>query len=123
MQYEKVIGWGLSIYAIMFLLWSGFVTYGFIEGLMPRIVGLIVLVGLMYYAGKSLPVSSWQAAIPYALGWVIVVAALDSLISVPATGWIIFLDWNLWISYAIIFAVPLFAAHEFSEDEKGASVA
>ena len=108
-DYEKLIGWGVIVYAVMFLLWSGFVAYGFVDGILPRLIGMAVLIGIMYKAGKSLPISAWQAALPYALGWVIIVAILDIILSVPFAGWNIFLDWNLWVSYSLIFVVPLIA--------------
>jgi len=112
-DYQKLIGWGVSIYAVMFLLWSAFVAYGFVEGILPQLIGLIVLVGIMYKAGKSIPGGTWQSALPYAVSWVVVVAVLDVILSVPFAGWEIFTDWNLWVSYALIFIIPLLAANDF----------
>jgi hypothetical protein len=118
-DYEKLVGWGIAIYAVMFLLWSAFVAYGFVDGYLPQIIGLIVLVGVMYRAGKSLPVSSWETALPYALGWLVIIGLLDILLSVPFAGWEIFADWNLWVSYALIAIVPLLAAADFLPNSDG----
>lgn len=120
-DYEKLVGWGIVIYSVMFLLWSAFVAYGFVDGFLPQAIGLIVLVGIMIRAGKALPVSSWQTALPYALGWVVIIGLLDIILSVPFAGWEIFADWNLWVSYALIFVVPLFAAADLFEHNNNKS--
>jgi hypothetical protein len=101
--------WGIGIYAAIFLLWSGFTVYGFVEGTVPRITGLLVLVVLSLYAGRSLRLHSWRDVLPYSIAWTIEVAILDIILSVPFTGWALFLDWNVWVGYSMILLVPLFA--------------
>src|SRR3989338_1984514 len=64
-----LLGWGVVIYAVMFLLWSAFVTYGFVEGMAPRILGLVILVALAITAGRSLKANSWHDIIPYSICW------------------------------------------------------
>ena len=118
-DYEKLIGWGVGVYAVMFLLWSAFVAYGFVDGYLPQIIGLVVLIGLMYKAGKSIPGGTWQSALPYSVSWVVIIGVLDIILSVPFAGWEIFTDWNLWVSYGLIFAIPLLAAIDFVSDTKG----
>lgn len=106
----KLIGWGVIIYALLFLLWSGLATYGLVSGIAPRILGLLVLVAIAYYAGRTLGARSWEEIIPYTIGWVAVAAILDIILSVPYAGWGIFLDYNLWIGYGLLLVAPLFAA-------------
>jgi len=115
-DYEKLIGWGVGVYAVMFLLWSAFVAYGFVDGYLPQIIGLVVLIGLMYKAGASIPGGTWQSALPYSFSWVVIIGVLDIILSVPFAGWEIFTDWNLWVSYGLIFIVPLLAAVDFVSD-------
>lgn|SRR3989344_2635066 len=109
MHYGKLFGWGVVIYALMFLLWSGFVTYGFIEGIVPRITGLLVLVGIMICAGLSLHFHRWHDILPYSFSWAFMLILLDGLFSVPYAGWQLYLDWNVWFGYAVVAVVPLFA--------------
>jgi hypothetical protein len=107
MKFGKLFGWGIVIYALMYLMWSGFITYGFVEGIWPRLIGLIALVCISLCAGLSLRLSSWKDILPYSFGWAIVLAGMDAVFSVPFSGWAIFLDYNLWFGYAIVAVVPL----------------
>ena len=111
MKYASVLGWGIAMYAIMSLLWSGFITYGFVNGLTPRIVGSAVLIGLALYAGSKLRLNQWSDILPYSIGWVVVMALLDAIFSVPYAGWQLYMDYNVWIGYAMVLIAPLFAPY------------
>ena len=102
-----LFGWGIVIYAVMFLLWSVFVTYGFVEGMAPRIFGLVILVVLAVLAGRSLKASTWYDIIPYSVCWGLIMAVFDVVMSVPFAGWQIFLDWNVWFGYGVVALAPL----------------
>src|SRR3990167_7992781 len=101
MKYSA-LAWGIVLYAIMFLLWSGFVLYGFAEGIAPRLTGLLVLIGLALLAGRALHYGSWRDILPYSIAWTVIVAILDMVFTVPFTGWALFSDWNIWVGYALI---------------------
>jgi hypothetical protein len=109
MEYLARLSWGVVIYAIMFLLWNIFVLYGFVGGIYPRALGMLVLVTLALIAGRAILFASWRDILPYSVGWMVIAGIFDSIVSVPYTGWSIFLDWNLWVGYALIVCVPLFA--------------
>lgn len=111
MKYISIVGWGISIYAIMSLVWSGFITYGFIEGLAPRIVGLLVLIGLALLAGSALRLFSWSDILPYSIAWGVMMAILDAIFSVPYAGWQLYTDLNVWFGYLIVIIAPLFAPY------------
>lgn len=109
MRFDALFGWGIGIYAVMFLLWSGFVTYGFIDGIAPRVVGLAVLISIAFFAGHSLRFSSWFDVLPYSISWALMMAVLDGIFSVPLAGWAVFADPNVWLGYALVAVLPLFA--------------
>lgn len=109
MKYGVYLGWGIVIYAVMFLLWSGFVTYGFAGNIVSRLLGLAVLITVATIAGRSLRLHAWHDILPYSLAWAIVVGLLDMVLSVPFGGWQIYADWNIWIGYVLVALVPLFA--------------
>ena len=111
MKYSALFGWGIAIYAIMFLVWSGFVLYGFTAGVFPRVAGLIVLVGIATMAGRSLKFHQWKDILPYSFFWTLEVAVLDIVFSVPYTGWQLFSDWNIWVGYLLVVTVPLLAPY------------
>jgi len=104
-------GWGIVIYAVIFLVWSAFSIYGFIDGWAPRIVGLAALVCTAVIAGRSLRATTWYDIIPYSLAWGAMMGVLDAILSVPFIGWQIFLDWNVWFGYAIVVLAPLLALY------------
>jgi len=106
-----LLGWGIVIYAVMFLLWSLFLTYGFVEGVLPRVVGLFALVVTTFVAGRSLRASSWQDILPYSLAWGVTMAILDAIVNVPYAGWQIFADWSIWLGYAVVVVGPMLARH------------
>jgi hypothetical protein len=110
----SLFGWGFSIYSIMYLIWSGFVTYGFVEGSAPHVVALLVLVAVLAVAGTSLHLSSWKDILPYSLTWGLSMAILNSAMSVPYVGWDAFSEPYVWISYALVVVVPLFCADKGS---------
>ena len=111
MNVGKLLGWGISIYALVFLLFSAFLTYGFVEGYAPRIIGFLALVVICITAGRSLNAHSWLDILPYSLAWGTMMFVLDVVMSVPIGGWAIFTDWNVWFGYAVVVIAPLFALY------------
>lgn len=109
MKFGAMIGWGIVIYAVMFLEWSLLVTYGYAVGIGPRLVSLAVLIVTAVIAGRSLRASGWSDILPYSLAWAVIAIGFDTLISVPFTGWALFADWNVWVGYGLIAVMPLTA--------------
>lgn len=109
MKYGLLVGWGIVIYAVMFLAWSGLAMYGLV-GTLSRAFLLILLVVLTAIAGRSLRLSLWTDIAPYSVLWAIIMALFDSIFIVPYGGWdIIFNDPSLWVGYAVVVIVPLIA--------------
>lgn len=107
MKYGALVGWGIVIYSVMFLAWSGLMMYGYVDGILPRLAGLIVLIVTSSVAGRSLHLRSWKDILPYTLAWAIIVALFDAAFSVPFSGWTLYYDWNVWVGYALVALVPL----------------
>ncbi|MDB5238057.1 MAG: hypothetical protein JWM46_327 [Candidatus Kaiserbacteria bacterium] len=116
MKYGSFIGWGIVIYAVMFLVWNGLVMHG-IMGTSARILLLITLAMVATIAGRSLRFSSVTDIIPYSLCWMIIVALLDAVYAVPSSGWQLYADWNVWVGYILVFAFPLIAPYTRSGND------
>ena len=99
------------IYAVMKLVWSGLILYGFADGLLPRLVQLATLIILCAIAGRSLRFNSWTDILPYSVFWMIEVLLIDAVFSFPVAGVALYLDWNLWVGYALVVLLPLFAPY------------
>ncbi|MBI5645232.1 hypothetical protein HY970_04000 [Candidatus Kaiserbacteria bacterium] len=110
MRYGALIGWGVVIYALMYLVWSGFVLYGFVGGFLPRLVGLILLISVTAIATRALRVHSWRDVLPYSIAWMIVVALCDAIFTMPYSGWALYANWNVWVGYLLVACVPLVVA-------------
>lgn len=110
MKYGSLIGWGIVIYAVMFLAWNGLLLYN-VTGTISRVILLLVLVTTSTIAGRALRFSNSLDILPYSVAWVIMVALLDALYAVPSSGWQLYSSWNLWVSYILVVAVPLLAPY------------
>lgn len=108
-----LLGWGLGIYAIMFLIWSAFIVYGFTSGLLPRVVSMAILVILVLIAGRSLRARTWHDIFPYSLCWGLIMVLLDAIMSVPYGGWMIYADVSTWLGYAIVVFGPTLALYPY----------
>lgn len=109
MKYSLLFGWGIVIYAVMSLLWSGLVIYGMTDSLLSLAVRLCVLIFIAILAGRSLNFHSWQDVLPYSFFWAFSMALLDAIYTVPFSGWSLYSDWRLWVGYALVALIPTLA--------------
>jgi len=91
----------------MFLMWRLFELYGFTEGLLPRLSLLVVLIVMAFTAGRSLRYRFVSDIVPYAAGWTLIAIVLDALTVLPFAGSSMYMDWNIWVGYGLVFTVPL----------------
>lgn len=109
MDYGQLVGRGIVIYAMVFLVWNGLLTYGIVDGYLPIILNLIALIVITLGAGRALRLPRWPDILPYSIGWAVIVAILDGVFAVPFSGWQIYIDWHVLLGYALVIVVPLFA--------------
>jgi hypothetical protein len=107
MKYGKLIGFGVLLYAVVFLIMSGFTAYGSGDTFLTKIIALVALAIVAYLAGKNLRAGSMGEIIKYSLGWLIIVAILDYFFTLPFATTAVYSQWNLWVGYAIILLLPL----------------
>lgn len=112
MRYLPLFGWGISIYAIMYLAWSAFLTYGFVNGTAPHVAALLILIVVAAIAGSSLHFASWKDIFPYSFTWGICMAVLNTVMTLPFVGWYSFTRPYVWGSYVLVVIVPLFFARK-----------
>lgn len=110
MNARALFGWGITIYALFFLLQSVFVTYGFVQGFAPALISAAALIAITLVAASTLHTTSWKDVLPYSVSWAIIAALLDGLLSYPYTGLAVYTTPVILLGYAIIAIVPLFVA-------------
>lgn len=106
MNIRALCGWGIVIYAVLYLVWAGLVIHGLSGSFIARIIVLCTLIAVAWIATLSLRLSTERDIAPYAVGWVLVAAGLDALFVVPGGGWEIYTNWNLWVGYMLLLCVP-----------------
>lgn len=117
---KGILGWGIVIYAIMYLFWSATVIYGFSLGIIALLVRLIVLYIITAMAARALHFSNWKDVAAYALGWAGVAIVLDAVFLVPFAGWALYASWSVWFGYGLIILFPVIAV-ALSMRRRGAS--
>ncbi|MBU0540055.1 hypothetical protein KKF59_02480 [Patescibacteria group bacterium] len=109
MNYTKLFGYGVAIWAAAYLTATIFVAYKSMETLIAQIVVAVVGALAAYIAGRKLAAKNAGAILKYSIPWVLIAVVLDMVLTVPFTGWGFFSTWSLWIGYALIALVPLAA--------------
>lgn len=110
MQLRALFGWGIALYAILYLVWSTLVVYGLSNSIFARLAMIVTLVVLAILATRSLRVTGERGVLPYAIGWVLIACVLDAIVTVPVAGWGIYSNWNVWVGYGLLLGVPLVVA-------------
>lgn len=108
------LGWGIAIYAVMYLLWSGLVIYGLAAGVLSLIVRLIALTVVTTIAARSLRLPDWKDLAPYTVSWAVVAILLDALFLVPFSGWALYATWSVWVGYALVAILPILTSFKWS---------
>lgn len=103
-------GWGLVIYAVMYLAWSGLVIYGLSAGMGSLIARIALLTIVTYIAVRSLRFMTPQDIALAGLMWAFIAAVLDAVFLVPFTGWALYASWSVWAGYVLIVIAPLLSA-------------
>ncbi len=109
MRYGQLFGWGIVIYGMVALAWSGLTLYGYAGTILGGACQLAALIIVVTIAGLSLRRRDWRDLLPYSLGWALIAVLLDALYSVPLIGWTLYTDWHQWVMYGLIVVIPLLA--------------
>ena len=107
MKLGALFGWGIVIYAVLSLVWSGMSLYGWTNGFLPLIAELLTLLIICICAGSALKFRTWKDILPYSIGWALIAALLDAVFTVPLSGWAFFAQASVWGGYALIALMPL----------------
>lgn len=104
---QGAILWGIAIYAVMYLLWSGLVIYGLAAGLLSLGVRLLALAVITTIAARALRMPTWKDLLPYTIAWAAVAVLLDAIFLVPFSGWSLYATWSVWVGYALVAIIPV----------------
>lgn len=111
----RALGWGVVLYATMYLSWGLMIAYGQQGTFASRLLLLAILVISTTVATWHLPVRSVKDILPYSLTWGITIAIIDGCLAAPSESWGIYADPNLWVGYALVVIVPLILPRRLPE--------
>lgn len=103
----KLVGFGAFIWVVAYIVATAFVAYSISEGLLMSSVMIVVVALAAFFVGRNVRVSSVGDMLKYSFGWVVVGLVLDAALTVPFTGWDIYMSWSLWVGYLAVLLVPL----------------
>lgn len=106
-QLLRSFGYGIVLYACMYLAWALLATYGLAGGSVARFFLLAVLLATTLIAARSLGMHSARDVLPYSISWVVTIAAIDTAFAAPSGSWALFADPNLWVGYCLLLIAPL----------------
>jgi len=109
MKYLMRLGWGIVIYAIMYVASNALLIYGVSGGISGIIARLVILIVVALIAGRSLQLMSWKDILPYSFGWALIAIGLDAILTLPLSGAGMYSNWNIWIGYTLVVLLPLLA--------------
>ena len=112
MNWLKAIGYGIALFAIMFVIGS-IVMFGLkLTGIAMSIVMLIAAIILVWLLAKQYTLGSLNEGIQVGLVWLVVDAILEYLVIIQifnqgnATG---FYSWSVLLGYVLIVVIPAIA--------------
>lgn len=103
----RALGWGIAIYAVMYLLWSGLVLYGLSSGILSLGIRICALALVTTIAARSLKLVTRMDLVPYSVSWAIAALVFDGLFLVPFSGLALYGEWSVWAGYALVALIPL----------------
>lgn len=114
----RALGWGVVIYAVMYLLWSGLVLYGLAAGVASLILRIGALAVVTTLAARTLHIQNWKDLAPYTVSWALITIALDALYLVPYSGWALYGNGSVWVGYTLVALIPLLTVSYFASSAK-----
>jgi len=109
MNYKKLFGYGVAVWATAYIVATVLMIYGLFDNVIAKAILVLIVASAAYLAGRNINSDSIISVLKYSVVWLIMALILDAIITVPFTGWGLFTQWNVWVGYAVILLVPLFA--------------
>jgi hypothetical protein len=103
----RTAGYGVILYAIMYLAWGLLASYGFGGTEIARFALFLVLIASTATASRSLGYTSLRDSMLFVLSWLLAIMVLDALFAGASGTWGIFADPNLWLGYLLVLGTPV----------------
>lgn len=108
-QLSRLLLYGFTTYAAIFMLWAIFGSYGFASGPAPMVTSWAATAIVVFYAAKLLSPESFKKTFFISILWTLMHLLFDALYVIPAAGIEALGTYYAWVNYAIVFVLPFFA--------------
>lgn len=111
MNYLKALGYGIALWAIIFVIASVLIALGLQAGPLMQIIMLIAVAITVFILAKNYKIENRIQGIQIGIIWLIIDAALEYLITVRGfmQGDLSFYsDWSVIVGYLLILLIPVF---------------
>jgi len=107
MNYLKVIGFGMLIWAVAFVVVSAFIGFGVdVDTDTVGVATVLAIFLITLLLAKNLGMSSKKRALVVGVIWVVTLIVLDAVITMRFTGSAIFTEWSVITGYVIVLVIP-----------------
>ncbi len=107
MNWKKALGYGVGIYVAIFIFWSLIVAFEQGEAAWGWYASFVVILLAAHHAGSKLGTKDCREILKYSASWVVVVAALDAIITTRFTGYEFYNSWEVYVAYGLILLAPM----------------
>lgn len=104
--FPRLLLYGFTTYAAIFMLWSFFSAYNLAAGTAPRVTSWVATALVVAVAARLLKLDSFKQTLICGAVWALMHFLLDAVYVMPAVGLIAFGTYFAWVNYAIVFAAP-----------------
>jgi uncharacterized membrane protein YpjA len=110
MNYLKAIGYGIALWAIIFVVASVLIALGLKTGTLMEIITLIAVVIATFILARNYKIESRIQGLLIGVIWLVVNAAIEYLVTVRGflQGDLSFYSWSVLAGYALILLIPIF---------------
>ena len=104
-----MIGYGVIIWVVAFMVVCVLMAFKVTNPILMQGITTLSVLGTAFMLAKKVGASSKGEMLKYTFSWALTSLILDYLVTTHFTGMQFFSNWYIWVAYALLLIVPLFA--------------
>jgi hypothetical protein len=115
----KMICYGVVIWVVAFMVACVLIAFKVTNPVLMQGITTIAVLATAFMLAKKVGASSKGEMLKYTFSWALTSLILDYLITTHFTGMQFFSNWYIWMAYALLVIVPLFAVKSVQSAPQG----
>lgn len=111
----KTIGYGVVIWVVAFMVVCVLMAFNVTNPVLMQGITTLSVLATSFMLAKKVGASSKGEMLKYTFSWALTSLILDYLVTTHFTGMQFFSNWYIWVAYALLIIVPLFAVNSESK--------